>query len=123
MPAPAKAFRASEGVIQTFLAPLLDTSENSDWLVAGAIGQLTNGRTRLHIPRFIFMVREEEATPFGLESLLDSAEMTLRGRMRFLLFCNSSKAARLWPKVIIFSPIRFAILPDSLAGLAATRRR
>jgi murein peptide amidase A len=54
-PAPAKVFRASEGTIQRFLAPLLDTSENSDWLVAGEVGEFSADRTRFHIPRFIFM--------------------------------------------------------------------
>jgi hypothetical protein len=42
--------------------------------------------------------------------------MTLRGRLRHLLFCNSSNAARVWPKVIIFTHIRFAIRPAWLAG-------
>jgi murein peptide amidase A len=54
-PAPAKVFRGSAGAIQRFLAPLLDTAENSDWLVAGSVGELFAGRTRFHIPRFIFL--------------------------------------------------------------------
>jgi hypothetical protein len=54
-PAPAKVFRDSQGLIQKFLAPLLDTAENSDWLVAGAVGEFSADRTRFHIPRFIFM--------------------------------------------------------------------
>lgn len=54
-PATAKIFRESGGVIQTFLAPLLDTTENSEWLVAVSVGELFVNRTRLHIPRFIFV--------------------------------------------------------------------
>jgi murein peptide amidase A len=54
-PAPAKVFGASEGVIRKFLAPLLDIAENSDWLVAGAVGEFFASGTRFHIPRFIFM--------------------------------------------------------------------
>ncbi|MDB6108868.1 MAG: peptidase [Pedosphaera sp.] len=35
--------------------PLLNLAENSDWLVAGSVGEVGGGREPFRIPRFIFM--------------------------------------------------------------------
>jgi murein peptide amidase A len=54
-PASLEVFRAKMKPAQRVLAPLLNLAENSDWLIAGSIGEFETGQNLFQIPRFIFM--------------------------------------------------------------------
>lgn len=54
-PLDAAALVDQPNIIQRFLKPLLDLSENSDYLVGGSAGEFAAGNDVFQIPRFIFM--------------------------------------------------------------------
>jgi hypothetical protein len=55
VPAAVDVLHEATGVAQRLLAPLLSLADNSDWLVAGSVGEFAAGGKLFQIPRFIFM--------------------------------------------------------------------
>jgi hypothetical protein len=55
VPSSADALRGQQNSIQKLLKPLLDLAENSDYLVAGSVGEFLVGEDLFQIPRFAFI--------------------------------------------------------------------
>ena len=55
VPSSADALRAQKNSIQKLLKPLLDLAENSDYLIAGSVGEFLVGEDLFQIPRFTFI--------------------------------------------------------------------
>jgi murein peptide amidase A len=55
VPSSADALRSQQNSIQTLLKPLLDLAENSDYLIAGSVGEFLAGGELFQIPRFAFI--------------------------------------------------------------------
>jgi murein peptide amidase A len=55
VPSSADAVRAQQNSIQRLLKPLLDLAENSDYLIAGSVGEFLVGDNLFQIPRFTFI--------------------------------------------------------------------
>jgi murein peptide amidase A len=55
VPSSADTLRAQQNSIQRLLKPLLDLAENSDYLIAGSVGEFLVGDRLCQIPRFTFI--------------------------------------------------------------------
>ncbi|HEY1788185.1 MAG TPA: succinylglutamate desuccinylase/aspartoacylase family protein [Verrucomicrobiae bacterium] len=55
VPSSADALRSQQNSIQKLLKPLLDLTENSDYLIAGSVGEFRVGDNLFQIPRFTFI--------------------------------------------------------------------
>ena len=55
IPSDADTLRTQQNEIQDRLKPLLDLAENSDYLIAGSVGEFMAGEELFQIPRFAFI--------------------------------------------------------------------
>jgi murein peptide amidase A len=55
VPSDADTLRSQQNRIQERLKPLLDLAENSDYLIAGSVGEFMAGEELFQIPRFTFI--------------------------------------------------------------------
>jgi murein peptide amidase A len=55
VPSDADSLRTQQNEIQERLRPLLDLAENSDYLIAGSVGEFMAGEELFQIPRFTFI--------------------------------------------------------------------
>jgi protein MpaA len=55
VPSSADALRSQQDSVQKLLRPLLDLAEDSDYLIAGSVGEFLIGERLFQIPRFAFI--------------------------------------------------------------------
>jgi len=55
VPSSANALQGQQNAIQRLLKPILDLSENSDYLIGGSVGEFEFAHEVFKIPRFIFL--------------------------------------------------------------------